>query len=236
MVRCGRGRPRSRGAAEAAARFAGDAAGNIYSRFTNPTVRVFEERLAAMEGAERCVALSAIHERNILVTNAQRIYGPEIAEHVMAMILSFTRGLYLFIPAQSEGAWDRRLVPEERLWELEGKTLLVVGLGGIGTEVARLGHAMGMRVTATRNSSRSGPAFVAYVGLADELGKLAAEADVVVNCLPMTPDTADTFDAELFSAMKPTAFFINVGRGGISLSGGELQRVRLAQHEQDHEG
>ena len=165
-------------------------------------------------GAERCVALSAIHERNILVTNAQRIYGPEIAEHVMAMILSFTRGLYRFIPAQSEGAWDRRLVPEERLWELEGKTLLVVGLGGIGTEVARLGAAMGMKVLATRNSRREGPEFVEYVGLADELPDLTHRADIVVNAAPLTPATVDLFDADFFSAMKPTAYFINVGRGG----------------------
>ena len=165
-------------------------------------------------GAERCVAIPAIHERNILVTNAQRIYGPEIAEHVLAMILSFTRGLYRFIPAQSEGAWNRGLVPEERLWELEGKTLLVVGLGGIGTEVARLGAAMGMTVLATRNSRREGPEFVEYVGLADELPDLTHRADIIVNAAPLTPATADLFDADFFSAMKPTAFFINVGRGG----------------------
>ncbi len=165
-------------------------------------------------GAERCVAVPAVRERNILVTNAQRIYGPEIAEHVLAMILSFTRGLYRYIPAQSEGAWNRDRVPEERLWELEGKTLLVVGLGGIGTEVARLGAAMGMTVLATRNSRREGPEFVQYVGLADELPDLTRRADVIVNAAPLTPATVDLFDADFFSAMKPTAYFINVGRGG----------------------
>ena len=165
-------------------------------------------------GAERCLAVPTIRDRNILVTNAQRIYGPEIAEHVLAMILSFTRGLYRYIPAQSEGAWNRGLVPEERLWELEGKTLLVVGLGGIGTEVARLGAAMGMTVLATRNSRREGPEFVQYVGLADELPDLTHRADVIVNAAPLTPATVDLFDADFFSAMKPTAYFINVGRGG----------------------
>ncbi len=164
-------------------------------------------------GAERCVGLPAIRERNILVTNAQRIYGPEIAEHVMAMILAFTRGLNRYIPAQEEGLWDRGLVPEDRLWELEGKTLLVVGLGGIGTEVARLGHAMGMTVLATRNSSREGPPFVSYVGLADELPSLVPKADVIVNAVPLTPATTGIFDMQFFSSMKPTAYFINVGRG-----------------------
>ena len=164
-------------------------------------------------GAERCVAIPAIAERNILVTNAQRVYGPEIAEHVLAMMLSLTRGLHRYAEAQARGVWERGLVPEELLWELEGKTLLVVGLGGIGTEVARLGHAMGMRVTATRNSSRSGPEFVAYVGLADELDKLTAEADVVVNATPLTPATRGLFDKAFFANMKDTAYFINVGRG-----------------------
>ncbi|MDH4030119.1 MAG: D-2-hydroxyacid dehydrogenase [Chromatiales bacterium] len=165
-------------------------------------------------GAENCLAIPAIRERDILVTNAQRIYGPEIAEHVMAMILSFTRGLHKYIPQQAQGNWDRGLVAEENLWELEGKTLLVVGLGGIGTEVARLGHGMGMRVIATRNSSRHGPEFVSHVGLADELPQLVPDADVVVNAAPLTPSTDDLFDADFFAAMKTTAYFINVGRGG----------------------
>jgi phosphoglycerate dehydrogenase-like enzyme len=165
-------------------------------------------------GAEYCLAIPAIRERGILVTNAQRIYGPEIAEHVMAMILSFTRGLYRYIPQQARSTWERGLVAEENLWELEGKTLLVVGLGGIGTEVARLGHGIGMNVIATRNSSRRGPDFVSYVGLADELPQLVVRADVVVNAAPLTPATNDLFDAEFFAAMKTTAYFINVGRGG----------------------
>lgn len=165
-------------------------------------------------GAEFCLAIPAIRERDILVTNAQRIYGPEIAEHVMAMILSFTRGLHRYIPQQAQEKWDRGLVAEENLWELEGKTLLVVGLGGIGTEVARLGHGMGMNVIATRNSSRRGPDFVSHVGLADELPQLVPDADVVVNAAPLTPSTDDLFDADFFAAMKTTAYFINVGRGG----------------------
>ena len=164
-------------------------------------------------GAERCVSIPAVAERDILVTNAQRIYGPEIAEHVLAMMLSLTRGLHLYAEAQGRGVWERELIPEDKLWELEGKTLLVVGLGGIGTEVARLGHAMGMRVTATRNSSRSGPGFVDYVGLADELPKLTSEADIVVNATPLTPQTRGLFDAGYFESMKPAAYFINVGRG-----------------------
>jgi phosphoglycerate dehydrogenase-like enzyme len=164
-------------------------------------------------GAERCVAIPAVRERDILVTNAQRIYGPEIAEHVLAMTLMFSRGLYVYYPEQQAGRWSRGAVPEERLWELSGKTMLVAGLGGIGTETARRAHALGMNVIATRGSRREGPDFVSYVGLADELPELAERADVVVNATPLTPATRGMFDADFFARMKPTAYFINVGRG-----------------------
>jgi phosphoglycerate dehydrogenase-like enzyme len=126
------------------------------------------------------------------------------------MLLSLSRGLYLY---QARDTWERGLVPEERLWELTGKTMLVVGLGGIGTEVARRAHALGMRVIATRGSRREGPDFVSYVGLADELLDLAPQADVVVNAAPLTPATTGLFDARFFAALKPGAYFINVGRG-----------------------
>lgn len=164
-------------------------------------------------GVENCVAVPAVKERNILVTNMQRITGPIIAEHVIAMTLAFTRGLDLYIPAQANGDW-RRSVPEGRMAVIEGKTMLVVGLGGIGTEVAKRAHALGMKVTATRASGRTGPDFVSYVGLPDELPKLASEADFVVNTVPLTPQTKGIFNAALFAKMKSTAYLINIARGG----------------------
>jgi phosphoglycerate dehydrogenase-like enzyme len=97
--------------------------------------------------------------------------------------------------------------------EVGGRTLLVVGLGGIGTEVARRAHALGMRVIAIRNSRREGPDFVAEVGLPEDLHAFAARADAVVSAVPLTPETTDLFDAAFFAAMKPGGWFINVGRG-----------------------
>jgi phosphoglycerate dehydrogenase-like enzyme len=70
-----------------------------------------------------------------------------------------------------------------------------------------------MTVKGIRNSSRKGPDYVEYVGLPDELPKLAAEADVVVNITPLTKSTTGLFDKAFFSNMKPTAYFINIGRG-----------------------
>ena len=163
-------------------------------------------------GAEHCVSIPAVRERNVLVTNMRRIGGPIIAEHVMAMALAFSRGLDVYIPQRSTSQW-KATVPPGRMQVIEGKTVLVVGLGGIGSEVAKRAHALGMKVTAIRASGRTGPDFVSYVGLPDELHKLTAEADFVVNTAPLTPETTGIFDAAFFAKMKPTAYFINVARG-----------------------
>jgi phosphoglycerate dehydrogenase-like enzyme len=165
-------------------------------------------------GVETCVSIPAIKERNILVTNMQRISGPVIAEHVIAMTMALTRGLDVFIQAQDTGQWRRNDVPAGRMAVVDGKTMLVVGLGGIGSEVAKRAHALGMKVTATRASGRTGPDYVSYVGLPDELPKLVSEADVVVNTAPLTPQTKGIFNAALFAKMKPSAYLINVARGG----------------------
>ena len=165
-------------------------------------------------GVERCVALPAMRERGILLTNMQRVAGPVMAEHVLAMMLAFARGLHFYIPERMEGRWTRDFPEPGRMLTLEGKTVLVVGLGGIGTEVASRAHALGMRVVATRASGREGPPFVSYVGLPGDLLRLAAEADFVVNTVPLTAATRGMFDAKFFAALKPGAFFVNVGRGG----------------------
>ena len=164
-------------------------------------------------GVDKCTSSPLAQQRPILVTNMQRIYGPGIAEHVIAMMYMLTRKLYVYHDRQWEQQWDRKAVKRTDMWELQDRTLLVVGLGGIGTEVARRADGLGMRVIAIRNSSRSGPGFVDYVGLPNELLKLAAEADVVVNTTPLTSKTKGMFDSRFFRSMKPGTYFINVGRG-----------------------
>lgn len=166
-------------------------------------------------GVERYLKIPELGDGSVLLTNGQRLASEVIGEHAMAMTRALARGLNRAVEAQVEGQWRRSEIGDNApLTKLRGKTLLVVGLGGIGTEVARLADAAGMRVTAIRSSRRSGPSFVASVGLTEDLASFIADADVVVNCLPMTPDTEDVFSAEQFSLMKKTAFFINVGRGG----------------------
>jgi phosphoglycerate dehydrogenase-like enzyme len=137
-----------------------------------------------------------------------------MAEHTIALMFALSRSLQVSIGRQATGeGWNRNFAGSQPQ-ALDGKTLLVVGLGGIGTEVARRAHALGMKVIATRNSSKTGPDYVSYVGLPDELPTLIGQADVVVSSLPLIPATTNLFDAKMFARMKKTAFFINVGRGG----------------------
>jgi phosphoglycerate dehydrogenase-like enzyme len=161
-------------------------------------------------GVENCVSLPGLAERGIVLSNLQRTSAPPIAEHAIAMMMSLARGLPRYAVHQQAQQWQGE---RQHMREVGGKTLLVVGLGGIGTEVARRGHGLGMRVIATRNSSREGPDFVEKVGLSDELLALAAEADVVISAVPLTPDTTELFDKAFFDAMKPGGYFINMGRG-----------------------
>ncbi len=165
-------------------------------------------------GAERCVRVSAVASGDVVLTNMQKMSSPVIGEHAVALMLALARGLPTYAKGMHEGAWMRRSEVTSAMFPVSGKTMLVVGLGGIGTEAAKRGAALGMRVLGTRNSSREGPAFVEYVGLADELPELIGQADVIVNALPLTDATRGLFDDRLFGAAKQGALFINVGRGG----------------------
>jgi len=164
-------------------------------------------------GMDYCTGFSDEQREKVVFTNNQRLSAPAIAEHAIAMLLSLSRNLPAYQHQQLQKKWNRKPANDVTFGELKGKTLLVVGLGGIGTEVARRAHGLGMRVIATRNSSRSGPDFVDYVGLSDELHKLAGQADVIANALPLTARTTGVFDKAFFSAAKPGAIFLSVGRG-----------------------
>jgi phosphoglycerate dehydrogenase-like enzyme len=177
-------------------------------------------------GVENCVTVPGLAERGIVLTNMQRTSGVPIAEHAIAMTLALARGLPRFIRQQQAGEW-REDASDMR--EIGGRTMLVVGLGGIGTEVARRAHGLGMRVTAIRNSSREGPSFVSKVGLPSELLAFAADADVVVNATPLTPETTGIFDQRFFAAMKRGGYFISVGRGQSTITDDLVAALRSGQ-------
>ncbi len=166
-----------------------------------------------LAGAESCLSVERVGNSDVLMSNMQKMSSPVIAEHAIAMMLSLARRIPQFVHVMRDDNKQDQDEIAAGMTPVAGKKLLVIGLGGIGTEVARLGSALGMRVSGTRNSSRDGPEFVEYVGLSHELHELAAQADVIVNALPLTPGTKDLLGGGFFSAVKPGAIFINVGRG-----------------------
>jgi phosphoglycerate dehydrogenase-like enzyme len=164
-------------------------------------------------GVEKCVALASVRRRGILITNMRGVDSAVIAEHAIALALALAHGLDVFAVDTAKGRWSRSDAASTPMRMLTGKTLLVVGLGGIGEDVAERAHGLGMRVIATREHGHRGPAFVSYVGEPGELLALAKQADVIVNTAPLTPQTTGLFDARFFAAVKPSAIFINVARG-----------------------
>ncbi len=164
-------------------------------------------------GAERCVDSPQIASGEVVLTNMQKMSSPTIAEHAIAMLIALARNLPQFSRIMEDGRWARGPADTAGMSTLAGKTLLVLGLGGIGTEVARRANALGMKVIGTRNSKREGPPFVDYVGLADETLTLAGRSDFIVNALPLTDATRGSLSADFFAALPRGAYFINVGRG-----------------------
>jgi phosphoglycerate dehydrogenase-like enzyme len=185
-----------------------------------PRLKWVQSQLA---GVDSCIDIPRVRSGEILFTNMQRVNGSNVAEHAMALTLALTRQVNAAVINQQGEQWSRKRFASPL--DLDGSTMLVVGLGGIGTEIARRARAFGMRVIATRNSSRNGPRFVDYVGLANELPDLVEQADIVVNATPLTPATTGLFDAAMFRRMKSSAYFINIGRGGSVLTDDLLEAL-----------
>jgi phosphoglycerate dehydrogenase-like enzyme len=164
-------------------------------------------------GAENALCSPNLAERGIIVTSLARTAAPVIAEHVFGMLLSLSRKLDFYRERQRRARWSQFEIDPNHLGALRDKTLLIAGLGGVGTEVARLGHAFGARVLATRASGGDAPSYVLKAAPGGSLPDLLGAADIVVNALPLTRETRGLFNESLFSRMKPTATFVNVARG-----------------------
>ena len=150
------------------------------------------------------------------LTNMQRIYAPVIAESAIGLLLSLTRGLtQVSIPAFSQKKWTQ--TPDDlTLEDLYGKTIGIVGMGGIGSETARrLHYGFNMRVLGTDAKPLPKPAFVEELHDPGWLMEMVPQVDVLMSAAPLTPVTKGMFNEQVFSKMKSSAYFINVSRGGL---------------------
>ncbi len=148
----------------------------------------------------------------VVVTNFREIYNDHIAAHIMMYVLNFSRGMQRFFPQQLRREWARPS-RDTGVIALAEATALIVGVGGIGAEAARLASAFGMRVLGTDARRESPPTGVAELHPPEDLDELLPRADFVILTVPHTPATEGFFDRSRFRRMKPAAFFINIGRG-----------------------
>src|SRR5437879_2220126 len=146
------------------------------------------------------------------VTNFRGIFNEHIAAHIMAFVLAFARRLHRYIPQQARHEYQPAPLDEGTEY-LPGSTALIVGVGGIGAETARLCAAFGMLVVGTDARLTERPEGVAELHKPAELDALLPSADFVILTVPHTPETEGFMNASRFGRMKPSAFFINIGRG-----------------------
>ncbi len=146
----------------------------------------------------------------IVVTNYRGVAAPGIADHALGMLLALTRKLTYFIETRKEETWRR--VPYNLL-ELEGKTAVIIGVGNIGSNVARRASACGMRVIGVDPKDLPPSPFVQKWVYPDRLDAVLPEADVVFVCAPATKESHNMIGARQFALMKPNSFFIVVSRG-----------------------
>jgi phosphoglycerate dehydrogenase-like enzyme len=179
-------------------------------------------------------------EHALSVTNFREIFNDHISTHILAFVLAFARGLHVYIPQQLRREWKK---PGENrgVVALPEATALIVGVGGIGAETARLAAGFGITVLATDARRSDTPPGVAELHKPDALDSLLPRADFVILTVPHTPATEGFMNRARFHRMKRSAFFINIGRGMTTklddlmaaLNAGEIAGAALDVYEQE---
>jgi phosphoglycerate dehydrogenase-like enzyme len=150
---------------------------------------------------------------DIVLANARGTTGINIAEHVMALILAFSRTINILVKRQMDKVWESRAnLP---VIEIAGETLGIIGLGSIGLQVAKRAHTFDMRLLAVDATQTEKPDYVESLWRLDRLHEMLEQADFVSICCPLTPETEGMMSTAEFRAMKSTAFLINIARGKI---------------------
>jgi D-2-hydroxyacid dehydrogenase (NADP+) len=175
-----------------------------------PRLRLIQSISAGVDQYDR----AALAQAGIRLASAAGVNANAVAEHAMALILSLSRRLPEARDNQARRVWRGMISdPGQREAELAGRTLLVVGLGRIGSRLARLAKAFDMRVLATRRDPAAGAGAADAVAGMERLGEMLPEADYVVLACPLTPQTERLVNAETLALMRPGAALVNVARG-----------------------
>jgi D-2-hydroxyacid dehydrogenase (NADP+) len=165
----------------------------------------------------RCPSL----RRDTILTSGRGIHGPAMRETVASLMLALSRDTPRLVRNKADHRWDRGA-----RWPLiAGKTAVVVGIGVSGIAIGQLLKAFGMRVVGMSRTPRQIDGFDAMMPT-DRLAQAAAEADYLINVLPASDHNREIFSRAVFAAMKPSAFFINVGRGETVDEAGLIDSLR----------
>jgi phosphoglycerate dehydrogenase-like enzyme len=155
---------------------------------------------------------SDLRDSNIILTNNKIVQGPEIADHALAMLLMLSRNLYTLYRNDQQEVWNPRSFHGI---ELSGKTAVVVGVGGIGTQIAVRANAFGMTVIGVDPQDKPFLPFLTKVVKPDQFDDVLPQADVVFLSVPDTPKSHKMMGPKQFELMKKNSYFIAVSRGGI---------------------
>lgn len=155
---------------------------------------------------------SDLRQSNIVLTNNKIVQGPEIADHALAMLLMLSRNLYALYRNDQQQIWNAETF---KGIELNGKTAVVVGVGGIGTQIAIRANAFGMTVIGVDPEDKPFVPFLRRVVKPDEFDDVIPQADVVFISVPDTPKSHKMMGTRQFELMKKNSYFIAVSRGGI---------------------
>ena len=164
-------------------------------------------------------------ELDFVLTNASGVHPIPISEHILAFLLAFARGFHRAMRAQGRNEW----IPQEQqegLFELAGKTMVLVGVGAIGERTAEVATALGMRVLGVRRDPTVGVEGVEGMVGPDRLLDLLPEADFLVLTVPLTHETQGMIGERELRAMKPTAYVVNIGRGGTIQESGLIRALQ----------
>jgi len=168
---------------------------------------------ASSGGGDTCLAVPAVASGEAVLTTSQKVKNTALAEMGMGYVVALGRSVDVTLDNQRQRDLGRRGGRAGK--RLEGATMLIVGLGGAGTEIARMASAIGMKVIATDPVNHNPPAFVSHVGMPDELPAMIGQADVVMVAAPLTPSTRGLFNAAMFARMKRDAIFVDWARADI---------------------
>jgi phosphoglycerate dehydrogenase-like enzyme len=155
---------------------------------------------------------SDLRNSNIILTNNKIVQGPEIADHALAMLLMLSRNLDVLYRNDQQQIWNPRSFHGI---ELNGKTAVVIGVGGIGTQIAIRANAFGMNVIGVDPEDKPFVPFLKRVVKPDQLDDVIPQADVVFISAPHTPKSHKMMGPHEFELMKQHSYFIAVSRGGI---------------------